>query len=273
MWKASTISADAANAMQVDAGTLLSRFDISNVVAPADEDIIAATTGDFNIVETPEYNDFLEDVNNAPNGTKEGARITSWNRSLTVAIIEFTKKTIKFALGAAKELANGAVTSKRQVQLSDFTECWWIGDTVDENKVLAIHLKDSISTGGLSMTTTKNGKGQISLTITPHPTLADIEASPIEYYILEKEGDGRNNSVSLLLSHVTSDYAGGTILSGEGLETTLTAETGYDISNVVVLMGGEDVTSTAWNSSTGKVTIADVEGDVVIVASAAEEGI
>lgn len=272
MWKASTISADAANAMQVDAGTLLKRFDISNVVAPADEDIIAATTGDFNIVETPEYTDFLEDVNNAPNGTKEGARITSWTRNLTVSIIEFTKETLKMALGAAKELANGGISSKRQVQLSDFTECWWIGDVVDENKVLAIHLKDSISTGGLNMTTTKNGKGNVNLTITPHPSLSDIEASPMEYYILEKEGDARNNAVSLILSHVTSDYTGGTVLSGESLEIGLTAAEGYDISSVVVLMGGEDITSTAWNSSTGKVTIADVEGDVVIVASGVEEG-
>lgn len=194
-WKASTISAMAAQAMQVDAGTLLSTFDINNVVAPRDEDIIAATTGDFNIAETPEYSDFLEDVNNAPNGTKEGARITSWTRSLTVSIIEFTKKTIKYALGAAEENEQtGAVTSRRQVQLSDFSECWWIGDMVDDTKILAIHLKDSISTGGLSMTTTKNGKGNISLTISPHPTLADIEASPIEYYILEKdESDGENN--------------------------------------------------------------------------------
>lgn len=271
-WKASTIAANAAQQMQVDAGTLLKRFDINNVVAPVDADIIAATTGDFNISEQPEYTDFLEDVNNAPNGTKDGARITSWTRSLTVSIIEFTSETIKLALGSAQDLANGGVGAKRQVSLSDFKDIWWIGDMVNENKILAIHLKDSISTGGLSMTTTKNGKGNISLTITPHPTLADIEASPIEYYILEKDDETRNNNVEQILSHVTSDYTGGSILTGGELEVTLTAENDYTISNVTVLMGGEDVTSSAWNSGTGKVTIASVSGDVVIMAIASGEG-
>ena len=189
IWSASLLSATAANNMQVDAGTLLSTFDVTHPVKPLDEDIIAATTGDFNIVDQAEWTDFLEDVNNAPNGTKEGARITGRTRNLTVSIIEITKKTIKLALGAAEEMANGGVRAKRQVQLSDFTEMYWIGDMVDENKILVVHLKDSISTGGLNLTTSKNGKGNMNLTITPHPTIADLDASPMEYFLLEKIDD------------------------------------------------------------------------------------
>ena len=112
IWSASLLAADAANNMQVDAGTLLSAFDITHPVKPLDEDIIAATTGDFNIVDQAEWTDFLEDVNNAPNGTKEGARITGRTRNLTVSIIEITKQTIKLALGAAEEMANGGVRAK-----------------------------------------------------------------------------------------------------------------------------------------------------------------
>lgn len=185
MWSASLLAANMANNIQVDAGTLLKSFDITNPVMPADADILAATTGDFTITDTAEFTDFLEDVNNAPNGTKEGARITSRTRSLAVSIIEITSELLKFAI-IGKDLANGGVGAKRQVQLSDFTELYWIGDMVDENKVLVVRLKDSISTGGLSLTTSKNGKGNISLTITPHPTIADLDASPMEYFILEK---------------------------------------------------------------------------------------
>ena len=186
IWSASLLAADAANNMQVDAGTLLSAFDITHPVKPLDEDILAATTGDFTITDTAEWTDFLEDVNNAPNGTKEGARITGRTRSLAVSIIEITKKTLKLALGAAEDMSNGGVRARRQVRLSDFTEMWWIGDMVDDNKILVVHLKDAISTGGLTLTTSKNGKGNISLTISPHPTIADLDASPMEYFILEK---------------------------------------------------------------------------------------
>lgn len=271
MWSASTISAEAAQHMQVDAGTLLKRFNILNPAAPLDSDILAATTGDFAINETAEFSDFLEDVNGAPNGTKEGARITKWTRTLGVSIIEITNETLKLALGAAKDLANGGISSKRQVSLSDFREMWWIGDMADETKLLAIHLKNGLSTGGLGLSTTKNGKGKVGLTITAHPSTANIEESPMEYFLLEKVGE-RDCAVSQLLSHVTSSFVDAYVENGDPFEATLTAEEGYNIANVVVTMGGEDVTSTAWNSGTSKVSIASATGDIVIVATAAAEG-
>lgn len=48
--------------------------------------------------------------------------------------------------------------------------------------------------------------------------------------------------------------------------TTLTGATGYSIASVVVTMGGEDITSTAYTPGTGVVSIASVTGNVVITA-------
>ena len=70
------------------------------------------------------------------------------------------------------------------------------------------------------------------------------------------------------LSHVTSDYTESGIDSGENLSTVLTAADGYTIENVVVMMGGEDVTDTAWTSGTRTVAITGVSGEVQIIATA-----
>lgn len=51
-------------------------------------------------------------------------------------------------------------------------------------------------------------------------------------------------------------------------EATLTAADGYTIANVVVTMGGEDVTEDVYTSGTRKIEIADVDGSIVIFATA-----
>ena len=186
MWRATKVSADAAQNMQVDAGILLNTFDVTNPVEPADTDIICATSGDFNITCQPETEDFFEDVNNAPNNTMEGKRITGWNCGLTVNCLEVTEDTLVLGLGAADVGSDGGINPRVQYQLTDFKGMYWLGDMVDEDKVLCVVMDNTVSTDGLSMTTTKNGKGQIALTLTPHASLANMDKVPMAFYILEK---------------------------------------------------------------------------------------
>ena len=186
MWRATKVSADAAQNMQVDAGILLNTFDVTNPVEPADADIICATSGDFSITCQPETEDFFEDVNNAPNNTMEGKRITGWNCGLTVNCLEAKEETLLLALGAADVAADGGVNPRVQYRLADFKSMYWLGDMVDEDKVLCVVMDHTVSTDGLSLTTTKNGKGQIALTLTPHASLANMDKVPMAFYILEK---------------------------------------------------------------------------------------
>lgn len=72
------------------------------------------------------------------------------------------------------------------------------------------------------------------------------------------------------LSHVTSTFTASGIGAEGELEATLSADDDYTISSVIVLMGGEDVTSNAYTSGTGKVDIASVTGNVSITAVATE---
>lgn len=187
MWKAKRVAATAADNIQVDAGLLLNTFDVSNPVAPADEDIICATTGDISITCQPETNDFFEDVNNAPLNTKEGKRITGWNCGLTVTCLEITNDTLELALGAAKNTdANGGITPRDQYVSSDFKTIYWIGDMVDEDKLFVVKMDNTVSTGGVSFTSQNNGKGQVGLTLTPHASLQDVTRIPMEFYIVDK---------------------------------------------------------------------------------------
>lgn len=75
-------------------------------------------------------------------------------------------------------------------------------------------------------------------------------------------------SITYNLSAVTSSSAASSVNSGDPYSTTLTPDSGKEMSSVVITMGGTDITSTVYNASTGAVSIASVTGPVVITASA-----
>ena len=74
-------------------------------------------------------------------------------------------------------------------------------------------------------------------------------------------------TVTQNLTHVTSDFEGESVEEGTDLEVGLTADDTYTISTVSVTMGGEAVAD-AWDSESGKVTVENVSGAIVITAEA-----
>lgn len=192
MWTAVKISATAANNIQVEAGLLLSAFDVSNPVEPSDSDIISATTGDFTITATPQTVDFFEDVNNAPLNTKEGKRITGWDCGLNVGILEITNNTLALGLGAFNTEADGAIRPRAQYESTDFESMYWIGDMVDEDKLLCVVMDNTVNTNGISLTTTKNGKGNLALELKPHASISNPDEVPMAFYVLTKVNGSSN---------------------------------------------------------------------------------
>ena len=100
----------------------------------------------------------------------------------------------------------------------------------------------------------------------------DTEAEAVAFVkeFLNIEDPAVEFNVTQTLSHVTSSFDGDKIEEGEALSAALTADAHYDLDTVTVTMGGVDITTSAWDATTGKVTIAEVTGDVVITASAAK---
>ena len=268
MGRFTVIPTSAFEGLQLDAGVILTRFNPANPVSPADEDILCATTGGIQVSCTPEFEDLGSDVDNVPNDMMEYKKLKSWSVSLSTSSLGNTTKLIQYALGCADidEEDGTKVIPRRDLKQTDFKDIWWVGDKADGGFV-AVQIKNALSTGGYSLQTTKDGKGTTALTLTGHVSINAQQVVPMVIYSVD--GDDTNYfSVQQILSHVNSTFVDASIASGDDLSATLTADTGYTIETVVVTMGGADVTETAYDSTTGAVSVADVDGDVVILATA-----
>lgn len=188
MGKFTRIPEDTFNNLQTDAGVLLKTFDPANPAEPADEDIITATTGGINAVCQPTYSDFGEDVDNVPNNMKELKHLDGWNCTISTTALGTSAELIKLQLGAADIDGTTKIVPRADLKQSDFEDAiWWVGDKADGG-LLAIKLMNVLSTGGFSLQTTKNGKGQLTLELTGHVSIDDQTTVPMEFYSMEGAG-------------------------------------------------------------------------------------
>lgn len=261
MGKFTVIPKNTFDALQMDAGVLLRRFDPTDPKAPEDEDIICATTGGINPTCVPTYSDFGEDVDNVPLNMMEFKHLDGWDCKITTTGLGTSPELIQMALGVADIVGTDKVVPRQTIKLTDYTDLWWVGDKANGGCV-AIQLKNALSTGGFSLQSTKNAKGTVALEITGHVSINAQSEVPMVFYSIDPEET--EYSVTQTLSHATSSFTGNTVDAGDSLEATITADTGYTIDTVTVTMDGVDVTSTAWDSSTSKVYIENVTGDVTI---------
>lgn len=170
--------------LQLDAGVLLKTFDPATATAPNDEDIICATTGGINASCVPTIVDMGEDVDNCPTNTKELAKISGWACKFGFTSLGTSAENIKLAIGAA-DIADSKITPRRDLKQEDFTDnIWWVGDRADGGLV-AVCLKNVLSTGGFSLQTTKNGKGQTSIELTGFVSIDKQDEVPMEFYTID----------------------------------------------------------------------------------------
>lgn len=189
MGKFTVIPQDTFSGLQLDAGVLLKKFTPTAPAVPADEDIICATTGGINATCVPTYSDLGEDVDNCPANMKELKHLDSWECKMSFTSLGLSANAIKLALGAAdigdtSASKQDTITPRRDLKQTDFTDLWWVGDRADGGCV-AIQIKNALSTGGFSLQTTKNGKGQLSVELTGHVSIDAQDTMPMVFYSLE----------------------------------------------------------------------------------------
>lgn len=270
------VASDAMEALQLNAGVLLSNFNPANpYVTPSDADIIATTTGGINPTCEPEYSDFGEDVDNVPNNMMEFKHLDGWNCAMGFTTIKFNEANTVWALGAADTttLSNGVkkIVPRRNVAIADFKDIWWVGDKANGG-AFAVRLKNALSTGGLNIQSTKNGKGTNQMTLTGHVSIYDQDTMPMEFYDIPAESAGSTYPVAQNLTNLTSSYTGTSVTKGGSLSVTFTAAEGYEVDPdaITVAMGGVDITALVVNSTTGAITIPEVTAAVSITAEAGE---
>lgn len=272
------IASDAMDALQLDAGVLLTSFDPLNpYVTPTDEQILATTTGGINPTCVPQYSDQGEDVDNVPFNLKEFKHLDGWTCTMAFTSIKFNASNTLWALGAAERslLSNGVakIAPRKDVKQGDFKDLWWVGDKANGG-AYAVRLINALSTGGLDIQSAKNNKGTNRVTVTGHASLYAQDEMPMEFYDIPPENADSTFPVGLQLTHADSSNTNTSVIRGASYTTTLSADAGYELDNdaVVVAMGGIDITALVYTAANGTVLIPKVTSAVMISAVATEEG-
>ena len=172
--------------LQLNAGVLLSTFDPGTATV-ANESIIGATTGGVNFTATPTFSDYGEDIDNCPKNMMELKKLDSWEISMSGTYVTVDANAVKSLVGAADVSVN-KITPRNDVQLTDFTDIWWVGDYSDKNGetnggFVAIHMMNALSTGGFAIQSSDNGKGNFAFTYTAHYFMNAQETVPFEVYV------------------------------------------------------------------------------------------
>lgn len=269
------ISSDAFDALQTDAGVLLTEFDPLNpYVTPTDEQIVATTTGGINPTCVATYSDYGSDVDNIPNNMMEFKHLDGWDCGMGFTSIKFNAANTVWALGAADQttLSNGVkkIVPRRNLAQTDFKDLWWVGDKANGG-AYAVRLINALSTGGLNIQSTKNGKGTIQQTITGHVSIYDQDTMPMEFYEIPAQSASSAYPVKNNLTHATNSNSAVSVTKGGSYSGTIAAESTYELDQVTVAMGGVDVTALVYNDSTGAISIPSVTGAVMISVVAVKE--
>lgn len=188
MGRATVIPQNTFEALQVEAGVLLKAFDPSNPEI-TDANIICATTGGITVTCKPTYSDMGADVDNVAPNMKELKHLDSWECGMSTTGLGTSPELIKMALGAADidSQNTSKIIPRRDLKQTDFdSSIWWVGDRADGGLVCC-QLLNALSTDGFSLKTSKNGKGNVSLNITGHVSMAAQDVVPMVFYSIDPE--------------------------------------------------------------------------------------
>ena len=172
--------------IQLNAGVLLSAFNPESATV-ANESIIGATTGGVNFTATPTFSDYGEDIDNCPKNMKELKKLDAWEISLSGTYVTVDANAVKDLVGAA-DVSGNKITPRNDLEFTDFTDIWWVGDYSDKNGetnggFVAIHMMNALSTGGFAIQSSDNGKGNFAFTYTAHYSMSVQDTVPFEVYV------------------------------------------------------------------------------------------
>lgn len=179
--------------LQLNAGVLLSEFSTDMTEEDVLGAIIGATSGGTNFTATPSYSDFGEDIDNCPVNVKELKKLDSWEVSMSGTFVTINPTAVKRLIGAADIVGttdDTKVVPRNDVDAdTDFEDIWWVGDYSNENDddtggYVAIHMMNSLSTGGFQLQSGNREKGQFSFEFTGHYSIEDQDTVPFEVYVV-----------------------------------------------------------------------------------------
>lgn len=79
------------------------------------------------------------------------------------------------------------VVPRNSLNQNDFSDLWWVGDLANGG-FAAAKLLNGLSTSGVSLQSTKNGKNQLACEITGHVSIESQTTMPMEFYVIPPIG-------------------------------------------------------------------------------------
>lgn len=193
--KYSQLPADLFKHIQINAGVIASDF-TPDTGELQQSSIVGATSGGVNFNATPTFSDYGDDIDNCPKNMKELKRLDSWDAKASGTFVSVAAATAKL-LAAAADAEGDKITPRGTLKDSDFSDLWIIGDYSEINEdgstgkagFIAIHLLNSLSTGGFQLQTGDRSKGQFAFEFTGHYSMEAPEKVPFEIYVKQGTAD------------------------------------------------------------------------------------
>lgn len=255
--------------LQLNAGIVVDAFTPATGVIG---NIIAATTGGLTFNATPTFEDFGADIDNCPKNTLELKKQTDIEITLSGTLVTVTVNSAKRLAGAADIDSNNAnhIVPRRDLKQSDFQDIWWIGDYSDKNGnqnggYIAIHMMNTLSTGGFQIKSSDKAKGNFSFTFTAHFSMNAQNTVPFEIYI--KEGESEDSDYEMNVTSVASATTAGktavTMGQSAGSDEDYVYQTGVGLR---IPQEGSILTGSAWTDWDGESEISSSTGLDIVVA-------
>ena len=260
--------------MQLNAGILLDDFTPATATIG---NIIGATSGGLNFSDNPSYEDLGADIDNCPKDTKEMKKLTGREVKVSGTFLTVTANSIKMLIGAADidTQDNTHVIPRSELKDTDFSDIWWVGDYSDKNGntnggYLAIHLMNTLSSGGFKIQSGDKAKGQEAFEFMAHSSIDDIDVVPYEIFV--KAGTSESGDYDMTVTSVASATSTGktsvTMSESAGSDESYVYQTGMGLR---VPMEGSELVGSAWTSWDGSAENTSVTGYEIVVAIIDEE--
>jgi hypothetical protein len=210
------------NAMVFDSGIIVKDFDPNNWTMPSEGDVSVVTSGDITVSDGVTSVNLGEDVNNIFFNYAELQVVTGKEAStITVTALKFDTDGIRKALGAADidQTDSRKVTTRLYYKDTDFENLTFVMHKIDGGFV-AVVMNKALSTGGLSITATKGGKGRMALTFTGFRSINAKTVGEIDYYI----STGTSSGIEITAQPKNVETTAGTAVE---FSVTATGATGY----------------------------------------------
>lgn len=187
------VTANTAKHLQLDAGAFFKNFDpATDTFASAASKLIGATAGGGSFAAVPTIRRI--EVDGLKSATKGYEALDEWQVTLTANVKELTVAALELALATGSHTSVKSPSSaeannyEKIVAANDITDTdyttnvTWVGRLSGSQIPIIIVVKNALATNGLTLTTADKSEGVVTMTLTGHYAVSDLESPPFEIY-------------------------------------------------------------------------------------------